>query len=57
MSTFQQATLGQKNTFIVFDVVLSAALMAGGADGIYSVVSAFTTFFDATAKKAQNSVG
>jgi len=45
----------QKNTFIVFDVVLSAALMAGGANGIHSVITAFTSFFDASAQKSQNS--
>lgn len=49
--------VGQRDTFIVFDVVLSAALMAGGANGIHSVVSAFTSFFDASAQKSQNSVG
>jgi hypothetical protein len=48
--------IGQRNTFIVFDVVLSAALMAGGANGIHSVVTAFTSFFDASAQKSQNSV-
>jgi hypothetical protein len=30
----------------VVDVVLSAALLAGGANGIHSVVSSITTFFD-----------
>jgi hypothetical protein len=50
------AASAQKNTFIVFDVVLSAALMAGGANGIHSVVTAFTSFFDANAQKSQNSV-
>jgi hypothetical protein len=53
LAIFQQATLGQKNTFIVFDVVLSAALISGGADGIHSVVSAFTSFFDRTTQIPQ----
>jgi hypothetical protein len=35
------------------DVALSAALMAGGADGIHSVVNAFTSFFDSTADKTK----
>jgi hypothetical protein len=39
----------------VYDVVLSAALLSGGAEGIHSVVSAFTSFFDAGAKKAKKS--
>jgi phage gp16-like protein len=45
----------QKNTFVVFDVVLSAALVAGGANGVHSVITAFTSFFDASAQKSQNS--
>ena len=56
MTIFKAASLVQQNTFIVFDVVLSAALLAGGANGIHSVVTAFTTFFDTTAQKAQQSV-
>ncbi len=39
--------------FKVFDVVLSACLLAGGADGIHSVVNMFTTFFDTTTQKTQ----
>jgi hypothetical protein len=31
--------------FIVVDVVLSALLLAGGANGIHSVMTAFTSFF------------
>jgi hypothetical protein len=54
-TVFTNLSSGQRNTFDVFDVVLSAALMAGGANGIHSVVSAFTAFFDITAQKAQNS--
>jgi hypothetical protein len=56
MAVFSKAPLGQRNTFIVFDVVLSAALMAGGANGIHSVITAFTSFFDANAQKSKNSV-
>jgi hypothetical protein len=33
------------------DVALSAALLAGGADGIHSVMNAITSFFDNTAEK------
>jgi len=36
--------------FLCVDVALSAALLAGGADGIHSVVNAVTTFFDSTTK-------
>jgi hypothetical protein len=56
MKVFSQAPLGQKNTFIVLDILLSAALMAGGANGIHSVISAFTSFFDASAQKSQAAV-
>jgi hypothetical protein len=41
----------QQVFFLCVDVALSAALLAGGADGIHSVVSAVTSFFDATADK------
>lgn len=43
---------GQRWMFVVVDVVISAALLAGGADGIHQVVNAFTTFFSTTAQKA-----
>jgi len=33
-------------------VMLSATLLAGGADGIHSIVNAVTSFFNATADKA-----
>ncbi len=37
--------------FLGVDVALSAALLAGGADGIHSVVNAITSFFDSTAAR------
>jgi hypothetical protein len=40
--------------FLCVDVVLSAALLAGGADGIHSLVNAATSFFNSTAAKASN---
>jgi hypothetical protein len=39
--------------FLSVDVMLSAALLSGGADGIHSVVNAITSFFDATADKSK----
>lgn len=47
-------TLGhaQQVAFSTLDVGLSAALLAGGADGLHSIVNAVTSFFDATADKA-----
>lgn len=43
----------QQIFFLCVDVTLSAALLAGGADGIHSVVNAVTTFFDASADRAK----
>jgi hypothetical protein len=54
-SGFEQAGHAQQGTFLVVDVILSAALLAGGADGIHAVVNSFTTFFNTTAQKAQQS--
>jgi hypothetical protein len=42
-----------RRAFIVVDVLLSALLLAGGANGIHSIMTAFTSFFDATAQKNQ----
>jgi hypothetical protein len=56
MVAFKSATVGQQNTFIVLDVILSAALMAGGANGIHSVVTLVTTAADVTEQKVKNSV-
>jgi hypothetical protein len=55
IAAFGSLPLGQRNTFIVFDVVISAALLAGGANGLHSPINAFTSFFDASAQKSQNS--
>jgi hypothetical protein len=44
----------QHALFAGFDIVLTAALLAGGADGLHSVISAFTSFFSATAKRVSN---
>lgn len=50
-----QATAAQKGFFLFVDIALTATLLAGGADGVHSVVNAVTTFFDSTADKAANS--
>lgn len=52
---FDKLGNSQQWMFLTVDVVLSAALLAGGADGIHSVVNAFTTFFNATAQKTRQS--
>jgi hypothetical protein len=54
---FGSISSSQQNYFLVVDVVLTAALLAGGADGIHSVVEAFTSFFNAGAKRAQQAAG
>jgi hypothetical protein len=54
-SRFEKLSHSQQWMFVVVDMVLTAALLAGGADGIHSVINAFTTFFNTTAQKAQQS--
>jgi hypothetical protein len=45
----------QHGFFLCVDIALSATVLAGGADGIHSVVNSVTTFFDSTAAKTANS--
>jgi hypothetical protein len=47
VARFHVVSHAQQISFLCLDVVLSAALLAGGADGIHSVVNAVTSFFDA----------
>jgi hypothetical protein len=47
--TFATVSTLQHNFFVDVDVVISAAVLAGGADGIHSIVNAVTSFFDNTA--------
>ncbi len=49
------ATGAQQAAFLAVDVFLSAVMLAGGATGIHSVISAFTSYFDATGEKARKS--
>lgn len=42
---------GQSILFASFDVILTATLLSGGADGMHSVVNAFTSFFEATSRR------
>jgi hypothetical protein len=42
----------QHEFFTCVDMVLTTALLAGGADGIHSIVNAITSFADSTAKQA-----
>jgi len=46
-----------KRSFIVVDVLLSALMLAGGANGIHSIVTAFTSFFDNAAQRNQGVPG
>jgi len=41
----------QHGFFLFVDIVLSATVISGGADGVHSVVNAVTTFFDSTTAK------
>jgi hypothetical protein len=56
MTVFTAPLNGQQRAFVVYDVVLSAALMAGGANGIHAMVTNITMFFDANTQKLQNSI-
>lgn len=51
---FHATSHAQQIYFLSVDVALSAALLAGGADGIHSVVSAVTSFFDAASQKGKS---
>ena len=44
----------QHALFTGFDVVLTAALLAGGADGLHGLVSAFTRFLGANAQRVSH---
>jgi hypothetical protein len=55
-NSFEQADPAQQGAFMVVDVILSTMLLAGGADGIHTVVNSFTTFFSTTAQKTEQSV-
>jgi len=46
----------QKIAYYLFDITISAVMLAGGASGIHSVVTAFTSFFDSAGEKARQSV-
>jgi hypothetical protein len=54
-NAFSNAHDGQKLVFNIVDVVLTAAVLAGGANGIHFIVNAVTTFADATSDKTQQS--
>jgi hypothetical protein len=43
----------QKHMFNIVDVILTATVLAGGANGIHSIVNAVTTFADTTSNKTQ----
>jgi hypothetical protein len=45
----------QRGFFLTVDVALTALVLAGGADGVHSIVSAVTTFFDSSAVKSEKS--
>ena len=51
---FHATSHAQQIYFLSLDVALSAALLAGGADGIHSVVNAVTSFFDAASQKTKS---
>lgn len=42
---------GQRSLFVWVDIMVTALLLAGGADGIHKVIDAFTTFLDRTKQR------
>jgi hypothetical protein len=52
---FEGHSANQKGFFLSMDVAVTALLLAGGADGLHSIVNAVTSFFNATADKAAKS--
>jgi hypothetical protein len=50
---FSKLSAGQTAIFVVIDVILTGALLAGGADGLHKVVSVFTSFMDQTANRSK----
>ncbi len=47
----------QQNLFHVVDVIITGAMLGGGADGIHKVIAAFTTFMDSVKKNAETKAG
>jgi hypothetical protein len=45
----------QRDALAGIDVVVTAALLAGGSDGLHRFVSVFTAFFDRTKEKVKTS--
>lgn len=52
-AAFKELSSNQRTWFTLLDVLLTGALLGGGAEGIHKVVSVFTNFMDTAAKKAK----
>ena len=48
---------GQQALFVWVDVVITALLLAGGAEGIHRIVDAFTSFIESTRQRAKATGG
>lgn len=46
----------QTKLFMTVDILLTAALLGGGADGIHKIINAFTSYSDATTARAEQRV-
>ena len=49
-----RAPIRANTRFLCMDVALSATLLAGGADGVHSIVNAVTSFFYGSADKSSH---
>jgi hypothetical protein len=52
-AAFANLSLAQQRLFAMGDVLLTGAAIGGGADGMHKLVSVFTNFMDAAARRAQ----
>ncbi len=52
-AAFADLSAVQRNLFNAVDVLLTGALLGGGADGLHKLVSVFTGYMDAAAKNAK----
>ena len=53
-AVFKALTSAQRSAFQVIDVLLTGALLAGGADGLHKIVTLFTDNIDALKKRAKS---
>ena len=56
-AVFETLSQTQRSAFIVADVLLTGAVLGGGADALHKLVTVFTNFMESTAERAKPSGG